>query len=101
VHGEFICSAHRPAIAGAMAPSALPDALFARLAQSVPQPCKNVLLIFRLSVRQIYFGETACAEPGDSLSDQYPSRSNRLRIALRYRRTASAFSRTRRSDGFS
>jgi len=34
-------------------------------------------------------------------SSQYPSRSSRLRKALRYRRTASAFSRTRRSEGFS
>jgi hypothetical protein len=33
--------------------------------------------------------------------DQQPSRSSRLRIALRNRRTASAFSRSRRSDGFS
>jgi dienelactone hydrolase len=32
---------------------------------------------------------------------QYPSRSSRLRSILRWRRIASAFSRTRRSEGFS
>src|SRR5215472_13006675 len=47
------------------------------------------------------FVDTRLAAASAHLLDQYPSRSSRLRIALRYRRTASALSRTRRSDGFS